>query len=73
MKRGNEKLSKLAEKCTSADHLSEYNRELIEAIINKLKSLFLKATNNKTIDDEDQFHTYNRVWLEDDIHCTTKS
>ncbi len=39
------KSSKLAEKCTSAmtDHLSTYNKESMEAIMSKLKSLFLNA------------------------------
>ncbi len=44
-KRDEEKLRKLAKKCTSAmaDCLSTYNKESMEAIMSKLKSLFLNA------------------------------
>ncbi len=38
------KLNKLAEECTAAmvDHLSTYNKEAMDTIMNKLESLFLK-------------------------------
>ncbi len=44
-KHNDEKLNKLAEKYTSAmvDCLSDYNKESIEVIMNKLESLFLKV------------------------------
>ncbi len=44
-KRDDDQLSKLAKKCTAAmaDHLSTYNKEAMDTIVNKLESLFLKG------------------------------
>ncbi len=44
-KHDDDKLSKLAEKCTAAmaDRLSGYNKEAMDSIMNKLESLFLKG------------------------------